>query len=156
MLIFQWVVKWKINVNPAPSKQAVQILFSRKSNQIFHLLIYVNGSEVKTVNEHKHLGLILDAKLSFASHIFYRFDQIFKMYIRPHLDFCDVIYHVPSITNPFDVSINLKNLMNTLERIQYHTALAITGTWIGTNLNKIYDKLDWGSLIGLDTFHPSV
>ena len=36
--------------------------------------------------------------------------------------------------------------MNTLERIQYHAALAITGTWKGTNLNKIYDELGWESL----------
>jgi len=36
--------------------------------------------------------------------------------------------------------------MNTLERIQYHAALACTGTWKGTNLNKIYEKLGWESL----------
>ena len=50
------------------------------------------------------------------------------------------MYHVPSITNPFNL-INLNYLMNMLEMIQYHAALAITGTWKGTNLNKIYDKL---------------
>ena len=68
------------------------------------------------------------------------------MYIRPHLDFCDVIYHIPCITNPFDSSINLNYLMNTLERIQYHAALAITGAWKGSNLNKIYEELGWESL----------
>ena len=36
--------------------------------------------------------------------------------------------------------------MNTLERIQYHTALAITGSWKGTNQNKIYEELGWESL----------
>ena len=36
--------------------------------------------------------------------------------------------------------------MNTLKRIQYHAALAITGSWKGTNLNKIYDELGWESL----------
>ena len=36
--------------------------------------------------------------------------------------------------------------MNTLERIQYHVALAITGSWKGTNLNRIYDELGWKSL----------
>ena len=34
----------------------------------------------------------------------------------------------------------------TLERNQYHAALAITGSWKGTNLNKIYVELDWESL----------
>ena len=36
--------------------------------------------------------------------------------------------------------------MNTLERIQYHAALAITGSWKGTNLNRIYNELCWESL----------
>ena len=36
--------------------------------------------------------------------------------------------------------------MNTLEIIQYHAALAITSSWKGTNLNKIYDELGWKSL----------
>ena len=74
---------------------------------------------VRKVNEHKHLGLILDSKLSFKSHlnvkvaiaikgigvtrylssyipIIYQYlDQIYKMYVRTHLDFCDVICHIP-------------------------------------------------------------
>ena len=36
--------------------------------------------------------------------------------------------------------------MNTLERIQYHAALAITGTRRGTNLRKIYKEFGWESL----------
>ena len=71
-------------------------------------------------------------------------DLIYKL--RPHLDFCDVIFHLPSITHPFDSSINLNYLVNTLERIQYHAALAITGCWKGTSRNKIYDELGWESL----------
>ena len=58
-----------MNFNPDPSQQAVQLLFWRKSNQIVHPLTYFNGIEVNTVNKHKHLGLILDVKLSFASHM---------------------------------------------------------------------------------------
>ena len=131
-----------------------------------HHIIFFNDTEVKTVNEHKHLGLTLDTKLPFASHIDEKLkkarkglciikirylsvktlDQIYKMYVRPHLDFCDVIYHLPCIINPFDSSINLKYLMNTLERIQYHCALAITGAWQGTNLDNIYEQLGWESL----------
>ena len=119
--------------NPDPSKQAVQLVFTRKRKKIDHPSIYFNDLEVKSVNEHKHLGLIMDAKLTFASHIndqlskarkglgilksLNRYlsvkilDQIYKMYIRPHLDFCDIIYHEPSIVNPFDSSINLRYLM---------------------------------------------
>ena len=167
-LISQWAHQWKMSFNPDPNKQAVQVLFSRKTLTTAHPKIYFNDIEVEFVTEHKHLGLTLDAKLTFASHIEDKLkkahqglgiiktlsrylsvttlDQIYKMYIRPHLDFCDVIYHVPCITNPFDSSINLKYLMNTLERIQYHCALAITGAWKGTGLNKIYDELGWESI----------
>ena len=162
-IISQWAYKWKMSFNPDPTKQAVQVIFSRKHNKNDHPSIYFNGMEVKTVNEHKHLGLTLDTKLTFASHINEKLskarkgigvlkslsrylsvktlDQIYKTYIRPHLDFCDVIYHVPCITNPFDSSINLKYLMNTIERMQYDAALAITGAWKGTHLDKIYEEL---------------
>ena len=164
-LISQWAYQWKMSFNPDPTKQANQVVFTRKSIQIDHPIIYFNDIEVKTVNDHKHLRLILDSKFSFISHINEKIskahkglgiikslsrslsvktlDLICKLYIRPHLDFCDVIFDTPSITNPFDSSINLNYLMNTLERIQYHAALAITGSWKGTNLNRIYDELGW-------------
>ena len=58
-----------MNFTPDLPKQTVLIVFSRKSHQIAHPLISFNGIEIKTVNEHKHYDLILDVKLSFASHI---------------------------------------------------------------------------------------
>ena len=162
-VVSQWAYQWKMTFNPDPNKQALQVIFSNKSTMQFQPLIYFNGSEVKTVNEHKHLGLTIDSKLTFASHVNEKIskariglgiikalsrylstkvlDLIFKMYVRPHLDFCDVIFHKPCIVNAFDSSTNLNYLMNTLERIQYHAALAITGAWKGTNLNKIYEEL---------------
>ena len=167
-LISQWAYQWKMSFNPDPTKQAVQVLFSRKSKPLDHPNIYFNNIEVKCVHEHKHLGLVLDSKLSFNSHINEKIskaskgigvlksmsrylsvqtlDKIYKMYIRPHFDFCDVIYHIPSIMNPFCSEINLNYLMNTLERMQYKAALAVSGTWQGTNLSKIYDELGWESL----------
>ena len=68
------------------------------------------------------------------------------MYVRPHLDFCDVIYHKPEITNLFDSSIRLSYWMEQIESVQYQAALAVTGTWKGTSLNKIYDELGWEPL----------
>ena len=72
-------------------------------------------------------------------------DQIYKVFIRPHFDYCDVIYHIPHLTNPFESSITLNTLMERTERIQYQAALAITGTWQGTSRNKLYDELGWES-----------
>ena len=36
--------------------------------------------------------------------------------------------------------------MEILEKTQYNAALAITGTWKGTNTDKIYEELGWESL----------
>ena len=36
--------------------------------------------------------------------------------------------------------------MNALERTQYQAALAISGTWKGTNRDKIYEELGWETL----------
>ena len=65
--------------------------------------------------EHKHLGMILDSKLSFKSHVSEAIskarrgiglirhlsqyvsrdvlDQMYKLYVRPHLDYGDIVYH---------------------------------------------------------------
>ena len=68
------------------------------------------------------------------------------MYVRPHLDFCDIIYHRPMITNLFVYLFRLTNQMDKIESIQYQTALVLTDTWKGTNTGKIYDGLAWEPL----------
>ena len=68
------------------------------------------------------------------------------MHVRPHLDYCDIIYHIPIITNDFDSSQTLNFQMNALERTQYQAALAVSGAWKGTNLDKIYEELGWETL----------
>ena len=78
------------------------------------------------------------------------------MYARPHLGFCDVIYHTPKICNMFDSSFRLSNWMDLIERVQYQAALAVTGTWKGTSINKIYEELGWESLSGRRWFHRRV
>ena len=105
-----------MSFNPDPTKQAAQVIFSRKAQATHHPKIYLNDIEAKTVDEHKHFGLTLEAKLTFASHIDEKnkkarqvlhilktvsryllvktLEQVYKMYIRPRLDFRDVIYHI--------------------------------------------------------------
>ena len=63
--------------------------------------------------------------------------------IRSHLDYCDVIYHIPH-GHAFPFTLN--SIMEKLERVQYNAALAITGTWRGTNRSKLYEELGWESL----------
>ena len=167
-LINRWANQWKMSFNPDPTKQAEEILFSYKRKSPDHPPIYFNNIEVKRVSDHKHLGLVLDSKLSFVKHINEKIaiarkgigvikhlapyiplksrDQIYKMHVRPHLDYCDIIFHVPAIQSEFDSSLTLNYQMNALERTQYQAALAVSGAWKGTNRDKIYEELGWETL----------
>ena len=109
-------------------------------------------------SEQKHLGLLLDSGLSFDKHLngkiikakknlglikyLSRFlpvnktlDEMYEALVRSHLDYCDIIYHIPSKQDQFGGILNF--LMAKAERIQYQTALAITGAWKGTNRSKL-------------------
>ena len=106
-----WAYQWKMQFNPDKNKQTMQVIFSQKRDTTVHPPLFSNGSEVVIKTEHKHLGMILDSKLTFLSHIkeaiikarrgvgIVRFlskyvtrdvlDQIYKLYVRPHLDYGD-------------------------------------------------------------------
>ena len=167
-LISQWAHDWRMSFNPDPQKQAVELVFSRKRIEIDHPVILFNNIPVKSVSEHKHLGIILDAKLSFTAHIKsaisktrkgigllkylskylprHTLNELYKLYVRPHLDYGDVIYHIPAKICEFSQNIILPSLMEKLESVQYSAALAVTGTWRGTSREKLYAELGWESL----------
>ena len=113
--IKHWAFQWKMQFNPDPNKQAVLMIFTRKRIKPDHSLIFFNDTAVNQLLKHTHLGLTLDSKLTFALHIQeaitkarkgiggLRFmskymhrddlDQLYKLYVRPHLYYCDIIYH---------------------------------------------------------------
>ena len=64
-----WAHDWRMSFNPDPRKQAVELVFTKKRVKTNHPVILVNASPVLTVYQHKHLGIILDSKLSFSAHI---------------------------------------------------------------------------------------
>ena len=62
---------------------------------------------------------------------------IYKSFVRPHLDYGDVIYDQP----------NNSHLSDKIETVQYNAALAIiTGTIRGTSKEKLYQELGLESL----------
>ena len=69
---------------------------------------------------------------------------MYKSFIRPHLDYCDIIYHEPPKENVLGES--LTKLMEEVEKIQYKAALIVTGAWKGSNRAKLYEELGWESL----------
>ena len=68
-IISIWAYQWKMQFNPDKNKQAIQVIFSQKMDTPVHPPLFFNGSEVVIKTEHKHLGMILDPKLTFLSHI---------------------------------------------------------------------------------------
>ena len=119
--IHQWAHQWKMEFNPDPTKQASEVLFSCKKSSPNHPQLFFNGTVVSKVNDQKHLGLILDPGLSFVKHLNEKMikakkniglikhvsrylplktlDQMYKALVRPHLDYCDIIFHEPSKLN---------------------------------------------------------
>ena len=70
------------------------------------------------------------------------------MYVRPHLDYGDVLYHIPDKESlKFDsIEDNVHPLMAQIESVQYEAALIVSGAWKGTSRTKIYADLGWESL----------
>ena len=157
-----------MSFNPDPQKQAVELIFSRKKNEIDHPVVLFNDTPMKKVIEHKHLGIVLDSILPFYAHIKaaisktrkgigmlkflsrylprHTLSELCKLHVRPHLDYGDVIYHNPAKLCEFSHNKILTSSMEKLESVQYSAALAVTGTWRGTLRANLYAELGWESL----------
>ena len=151
--IQQWAYQWKMSFNPDPTKQAQEVIFSRKNIKPQHPNLVFNQIDVKRVPHQKHLGLILDDKLNFKQHAKVLIDKaskgigvirklrysiprqalvtLYKSFIRSVLEYADVIYDQPSNGSFSD----------KLESVQYNAALAITGAIRGTSKDKLYKEL---------------
>ena len=81
----------------------------------------------KSKKSHKSNWFSSKTIVYFASNIF----TIYKSFIRPHLDYGDVVYDQPS-NDAFS---------NKFETAQYNAALAITGAIKGTSREKLYQEL---------------
>ena len=139
--------------NPDPSKQAIEVLFSQKRTEVNHQPLSFNNQIVMERSHHKHLGLTLDKKLTFQYHLKEKLAKankgigvikrlhsivprptlllIYKMFVRPHIDYADVIYDHP----------NNELFKKRLESMQYNAALAITGCIRGSSMDKIFNEL---------------
>ena len=71
---------------------------------------------------------------------------MYKALVRSHLDYCDIIYHIAPAINPPPQLPTFNSLMEKLERAQYQAALAITGSWQGSNCSKFNEELGWETL----------
>ena len=159
--ISYWAYQWKMQLNLDPNKQANEAILSRKtsSNNLSHPPIKFNKIGISECPHQKHLGIVLDSKLNFNAHVDQKIKKcngvigliirlsvtlprnalltIYKTFVRPHLDYGDLLYDKP----------NNENFQNKLEKVQYRACLAITGAIRGTSRTKLYDELGLYSLI---------
>ena len=156
--ISEWAFKWKMLFNPDITKQAKEVIFSRKNTKANHPTVFFNEVPVTHTPCQKHLGMLLDEKLNFQAHIKEKIAKankgiriicklakvlqkqslitIYKSFVRPHIDYGDIIYDQP----------NNDSFCNMIERVQYNAALAITGAIKGTSQLKIYKEFGLESL----------
>ena len=147
--------------NPDPNKQAQEVIFSKKAESNNSLPLTFNKTEVRTCQSQNHLGLILDKRLNFTEHINSKISKcdkligiikklsisfprnallrIYKSFIRPHLDYADIIYDKPN-----NASFKIKT-----ENVEYRACIAITGAIHGTPRERLYRELGLESLTNI-------
>ena len=104
--------------NPDITKQAQEVIFSRKSTITNHPTVFFNEAPVAHTSCQKHLGMHLDEKLNFNNHVKEKITKankgigvicelahvlpreslitIYKSFVRPHIDYGDIIYDQPN------------------------------------------------------------
>ena len=76
--VSDWVYTWKMSFNPDPSKQAQEVIFSRKCTKEDHPLIHFNDMAVTQTTAQKHISLYLDEKLNYNTHIKGKLSKVYK------------------------------------------------------------------------------
>ena len=142
--------QWKMSFNPDSSKQAQEVIFSRKIKKPNHPELIFNNILVNQTSCQKRLGMFLDNKLNFGEHLKHITNKvnkpiwllrklqmilprrslvtIYKSFIKSHLDYGGTIFH-----QAFNESFH-----DNLESVQYNALLAVTGAIRSTLKKKLY------------------
>ena len=108
--ISSWDYQWKMSFNPEPSKQAHEVIFSRKTEKISILVLLLTIIMYRKLI-YKNMDIVLDNHLSFEDHLKRILNKvnkttglprkphnillrssmltIYKSFIRSHLDYGD-------------------------------------------------------------------
>ena len=142
---------WIITFNASKTSQQT---FTHKQAPKVPVLTF-DGVTVPIRENHKHLGVVISADLRFKSHVYQillKFNRtlsplypishmlprhillhIYKMYVQPHLDYCDTIY---------DCHLTITDKAR-LEKAQNRSARLITATPRRTHTAGLRAELEW-------------
>ena len=152
--IHKYGEEWAITFN---ADKTIQQTFSHKRQNRPPTLDF-GGIQIPLNESHKHLGMTFSRDLRFHDHVneilnkanrslspLYAIarhlprntlDQIYKIYIRPHFDYCDTIY---------DGHITIRDSMR-LETLQNRAARLTTGALFRTSSENLRIDLGWEKL----------
>jgi hypothetical protein len=156
----EWSKTWHVDFSPPKTEE---VIISRKRSPPVHQHAILDQTIVNRVSDHKHLGLILSHDLSWNNHIAeitdkanrrlgilrslkYKLDRlslekIYLAYIRPLLEYGDVIWD-----SPLDV-------LQPLENIQRNAARIVTGATAKSRTQGLYKETGWEPLEERRAFH---
>ena len=154
-MIRQYGNDWAIIFNA--DKTVQQTFTNRHTDQ--GLRLSFNGQPLLPVANHKHLGLNLSTDLHFHQHVnslirtinttlgpIYpvakflprsTLNEIYVTYIRPHFDYCDIIY---------DGNLTVSDSIRLCNTLQNRCARLVTGTLFRTSTNALLTDLGWERL----------
>jgi hypothetical protein len=149
-----WANKWLVTFNPS---KTVFLQVSRKLNPAPKPILIMNGTKIKEVTSHKHIGLTINQTLTWSDHISQVvhkaskcigllqrisrdvprqcLETLYKSMILPIMEYGDIIY---------DGSADLH--LKRLEGIQRKAALSCTGAYRHTNHERLLEELGWPTL----------
>jgi hypothetical protein len=144
-----WAKTWLVTFN---ANKTVYLQVSRKLNPAPKPILKLNGTQIKEVATHKHLGLTFNNNFTWSDHIgnlatkaakcvgLLRkicrsiprncIEILYNSMILPIMEYCDIIYDGSSDTH-----------LDRLENVQRQAALICTGAYRHTNHETLLDEL---------------
>ena len=156
-----WAAKWLVDFS-APKTKSLNISNKTKNNTL--PILSLNKAPIENVNFHKHLGLIIDQKLSWTDHIEYIYlesmkklnimkklkfkldrkslETIYKSFIRPKIEYGNVIYFGTSQKN-----------LDKISKIEKEAKRLVTGATFKCNLALLDIECGWTDIMSRRNNH---
>ena len=137
--------------------------------QTNHPPLTFNNFPIDQVKDHKHLGVTLSNDLQWKKHVYNigkkaynclgllrplklkldrrSLETLYKSFIRPVLEYADVIWHIPA---------DNRHVLDILERIELEAARLVTGATKRCPTANLYREVGWETLASRRTFHRAL
>ncbi|MCG7877681.1 MAG: reverse transcriptase domain-containing protein [Candidatus Thiodiazotropha endolucinida] len=152
-LLGVWAKQWLIKFNPLKTEAT---LFTTKEFEHFPSLLF-NDTQIKFVEEHKHLGLTFSSNCKWHNHIDnilnsaarvvgimrklkftlsrIALNQIYVSYVLPIIEYASIVWDNCTEQDA-----------NALEKLQHEAARVVTGLTRSVSLERLYLECGWISL----------